>query len=87
MYIFLKLEIKQHKCPCCGKETSKIHDYRKQKIKDIPAFGKTIYLFLNKRRYVCTHCKKRFMEKNTFFTQVLPNDKKVSCLRDKSIKK
>lgn len=28
--------------PVCGKHTDKIHDYREQVIKDIPAFGKFV---------------------------------------------
>ena len=53
---------KEHFCPCCGKLTDKVHDYRRQYIKDIPAFGKLTYIVLNKRRYVCPSCKKRFYE-------------------------
>lgn len=34
------LERKSHTCPCCGTATRTVHDYRTQKIKDIPAFGK-----------------------------------------------
>ena len=30
-----------HKCPRCGERTSKVHDYRIQRIKDISAFGET----------------------------------------------
>ena len=33
--ITLRLKRKPHKCPCCGNMTNKIHDYRKQNIKDI----------------------------------------------------
>ena len=28
--IIIRLKRKAHKCPCCGKYTDKIHDYRKQ---------------------------------------------------------
>lgn len=64
--IHLELERKEHKCPCCGGATDKIHDYRKQTIKDIPAFGKLATLVLRKRRYRCGHCGKRFFETNDF---------------------
>lgn len=57
---------KPHKCPCCGNITDKIHDYRIQTIKDIPAFGKFVLISLRKRRYVCQHCKKRFYENVQF---------------------
>ena len=66
IYIYVKMPRKEHICPCCGKSTDKIHDYRKQYIKDIPAFGKLTYIVLNKRRYVCPSCKKRFYEKVDF---------------------
>jgi len=32
--------------------TSKVHDYRIQKMKDIPLQGKSCFLFLKKRRYL-----------------------------------
>ncbi len=35
-------------CPCCETETSKIHDYRTQIVKDCEAFGKKIELVLKK---------------------------------------
>ena len=30
----IKLEVKDHICPCCGNTTRKIHDYRTQIIKE-----------------------------------------------------
>lgn len=64
--IHAELERKEHKCPCCGQTTDKIHDYRKQSIKDVPAFGKLVTIILRKRRYRCEHCGKRFFEINNF---------------------
>ena len=60
--IYLEMPRKIHKCPECGYETDKIHDYRKQRIKDISAYGKYIYLILRKRRYICPLCGKHFYE-------------------------
>lgn len=65
IHIYGKMKRKEHTCPHCSTKTDKVHDYREQVIKDIPAFGKTIYLHLKKRRYRCS-CGKRFQEKNTF---------------------
>ena len=65
IHIYCKLSRKNQKCPHCCATTDKIHDYREQIIKDIPAFGKLIYIHLKKRRYRCS-CGKRFQEKNTF---------------------
>lgn len=49
--IFAQMPRKPHKCPCCNTSTDKIHDYRKQRIKDIPAFGKFTNIVLRKRFY------------------------------------
>ena len=67
---FIKFYISTSKskqfCPCCGKETSRVHDYRKQTVKHSIFRGKQLLLVLNKRRYVCTNCNKRFYEKYSF---------------------
>ena len=47
IHINCQLKRKPHKCPCCGNLTDKVHDYREQPIKDIPAFGKQIWFFVN----------------------------------------
>ena len=65
IYIYLELPRKKHACPDCGTETDRIHDYRTQRIKDIP-LGRNTFLLLRKRRYMCPHCRKRFFEKNHF---------------------
>ena len=53
-------------CPCCKSNVYRIHDYRKQTIKHSSYRGKQILLVLNKRRYICTKCGKRFYEKYSF---------------------
>lgn len=63
--IYLEKPVKPHVCPKCGKTTAKVHDYRNQRIKDIPAFGKQTVLILHKRRYKC-ECGKCFYEKVNF---------------------
>lgn len=65
-HVELELPRRIHTCPRCGASTDKIHDYRMQKIKDLPVHGKHTYLHLRKRRYVCNQCKKRFFEVNSF---------------------
>ncbi|MDF2905409.1 MAG: transposase family protein [Herbinix sp.] len=52
-------------CPVCGRQTSRIHDYRSQVIKDLPMQMKHTYLILRKRRYSCS-CGKHFFEKYYF---------------------
>ena len=49
---FVKIEIEVKRriqdCPCCGAATGAVHDYRRQVIKDISAFGKHTQLILSK---------------------------------------
>lgn len=63
--IHIELPRKEHPCPVCGEETDQIHDYREQRVKDIP-LGRTTTLYLRKRRYRCQNCGKRFYEDNPF---------------------
>lgn len=65
-HIYLHMEQRIHKCPNCGKYTSRVHDYRMQKIKDVPSFGLKTILHVRKRRHVCPCCGKRFYEKIDF---------------------
>ena len=49
VHIYCELERKPHKCPNCGCVTDCVHDYRVQVIKDIPSFGKFVYIHLRKK--------------------------------------
>lgn len=55
-----------HSCPRCGSNTSKVHDYHKQVIRDVDMSGQRTYIHLRKRRHVCPTCHKRFYEKVSF---------------------
>ena len=61
----VEMPISPHTCPNCEERTSKIHDYRMQKIKHLKMFERPTLIFYRKRRYGCS-CGKKFMEKNTF---------------------
>lgn len=60
--IELKMAQRIHKCPRCGDDTSKIHDYRVQDVKDVPILGMDTILRVHKRRHVCKTCGKKFYE-------------------------
>ena len=64
LFVSIELPRKLHTCPACGRQTDRVHDYRRQVIKDIP-LGRDTCLCLRKRRYRCD-CGKRFFEENTF---------------------
>ena len=57
----LETKPKAHTCPKCSNLTSRIHDYRLQKIKHVPFGINSSILILKKRRYACS-CGKRFYE-------------------------
>jgi len=76
LHIKITTEKKKQICPCCGKETSYVHDYRLQIIKGLKIRKEEVYLFLKKRRYVCKSCGKRFMEKYEFLPRY------AHCTRD-----
>ena len=46
IHIYAEMKRKAHNCICCGTATDTVHDYRKQIINDIPAFGKTVTIVL-----------------------------------------
>lgn len=77
--IHAQMKRKSHCCPECKKQTNTIHDYRKQIIKDIPAFGKNVIIILKKRRYRCTHCGKRFYEENRFLPKYYRNTNRLNA--------
>lgn len=62
--IYIELPVQEHTCPFCSSKTSKIHDYYKQTITDIPIYFKPTKLIYKKRRYECPNCHKSFYEDN-----------------------
>ena len=65
-HIYAVMHKRIHVCPACGNNTSKVHDYRIQTIKDISSYGQTTFIHLRKRRHVCPVCGKRFYEEVGF---------------------
>ena len=55
--ITVRLKRKAHICPFCGRKTEKIHDYRSQRIKDLPAFGKPVVVILREKAWQNILCK------------------------------
>lgn len=57
---------KEGLCSVCGHKTSRIHDYRLQRIQHTPIGLRKVFLYLRKKRFVCLHCQKRFYESLDF---------------------
>ena len=64
LIIYVTMERRPARCPCCGAETNIVHDYREQTVKDCPVQGKQLIWKYKKRRYRCENCGKRFYEQN-----------------------
>lgn len=60
--VYIEMPVRDHNCPCCKLKTSKIHDYRTRKIKDVRLQNKPVRLVYRQRRYRCDACGKRFSE-------------------------
>lgn len=75
--IYAELPISKQICPCCRKETSKIHDYYIQPIKDIPIHFKPTIVYLKKIRYECKNCGKSFYPQNDFVAKYKRKSKRL----------
>lgn len=62
IYIRIEKNSLIEKCPICNAKSTKIHDRRKQPIKDLPIGGKFVVLVLIKRRFRCPDCRKVYYE-------------------------
>src|SRR5699024_7396561 len=62
-----------------GRLTSKVHDYRMQKIQHIKIFARDSFIYYKKRRYVCrdNECSKRFYESNAFIEKFQRQSKEL----------
>lgn len=63
--LHVSLPKQPHTCPSCGQMTTKVHDYRLQKIKHLKWFERLTILFYRRRRYACA-CGKHFSEISPF---------------------
>ena len=54
-------------CPLCGGKTSKVHDVRKVRIRDLPVLGASTTLIWLRRRFSCDSCGRRHLEDHPAF--------------------
>lgn len=64
--LWIELPVKEHICPRCGNSTSRVHDYYERSFNHVKVGTTPIKIYYNRRRYLCTNCKKRFPEVNSF---------------------
>lgn len=71
LVIHAEMERKLTKCPCCGTATKKIHDYRTQTIKDIPAFGKIHSFCCENAATYAPRVTNAFLKRPIFFLDII----------------
>jgi len=68
--ISVRMERKTHKCPNCGKETNKIHDYRKQIITDLDLYEKPTKIHLKKKKICMSALHEKVLRKYSLSSQI-----------------
>jgi transposase len=53
-------------CPHCEKYTEEVHQNRPVLIRDLPTFGRKVYLQVPRRQFYCGECKRYSTEKLKF---------------------
>jgi transposase len=64
--VCVDLEKNSATCPGCGVRSSRKHSQKPIRVRDLPCFGRQVYLLLPRRRFKCRHCGKPFMEHLAF---------------------
>ncbi len=64
--IFVELEQNSAVCPDCGVRSSRKHTEKSVPVRDLPCFGRRVYLLLPRRQFKCRHCGKPFTERLSF---------------------
>ena len=68
------------KCPHCQNYTEELHQNRPTLVRDLPTFGKVVYLKVPRRQYYCSHCQNystevlSFIDKKRRHTQRYENN-------------
>lgn len=82
--IYIEKITKKERCPICNSYTKSIHNKLKPiKLKYVKAFEYTTYLIIEKRRFICHKCNKKFTEE----TVVNEESKSISTKLEQKILK
>ena len=79
MRIYLETPVSFQICPVCHKKTKNVHDYRRQRIRDLAVNNKPSVLILRKCRYHCPYCRKNFYERYEFLPRYAHRMKRVTA--------
>jgi transposase len=64
--VFVELEKNSATCPGCGVRSARQHSEKALRVRDLPCFGRHVYLILPRRRFKCRRCEKPFTEHLSF---------------------
>ncbi len=64
--IIVELKANSAVCPECGVRSTRKHSEKAIPMRDLPCFGRQLYLLLPRRRFKCNHCCKPFTERLSF---------------------
>ena len=66
--ISLSLEILANgiSCPHCGTHTEQVHQNRPMLVRDLPSFGRVVYLKVPRRQFYCAQCQRYSTESLDF---------------------
>ncbi len=53
-------------CPHCHKNTNKVHQSHRYRVRDIPCSSYSVFLLVNRRQFRCKSCQKVFSEELSF---------------------
>ena len=66
--LLIELENKEalSACPHCHKNTNKVHQSHRYRVRDIPFSSFDVFLLVNRRQFRCKNCHKVFSEELSF---------------------
>lgn len=64
--VFVELASDSAVCPRCDVRSTRRHSQTPIPVRDLPCFGREVYLLLPRRRFKCRHCDKPFTEQLSF---------------------
>lgn len=66
--LLIELENKERAsiCPHCQKQTDKVHQSHRYRVRDIPLSSYDVFLVVNRRQFRCKNCRKVFSEELSF---------------------
>ena len=66
VYFGLRFLTEESCCPHCGSHSEKLHQNRPVLIRDLPVFGRIVYLKVPRRQFYCSNCQRYFTERLEF---------------------